>query len=37
MACNKNKYRPAPHIIKTPVKLGIKKYDNQGSTSKIIK
>jgi hypothetical protein len=37
MACNKNKYRPIPHIIKTPVKLGFKKYDNNGSTSKIIK
>ena len=37
MACNKNKYRPIPHIIKTPVKLGFKKYDNNGSISKIIK
>tara|TARA_R100001463_G_scaffold1777_4_gene7643 strand:- start:181 stop:2403 length:2223 start_codon:yes stop_codon:yes gene_type:complete len=37
MACNKNKYRPIPHIIKTPVNLGFKKYDNNGSISKIIK
>ena len=37
MACNKNRYRPIPHIIKQPVKLGFKKYDNEGSLSKIIK
>ena len=36
MACNKNKYRPIPHVIKNQVKLGFKKYDNNGSTSKII-
>ena len=37
MACNKNKYRPIPRIVKTPVNLGFKKYDNNGSISKIIK
>jgi hypothetical protein len=37
MACNKNRYRPVPHVIKQPVRLGFKKYDNQGSISKIIR
>ena len=37
MACNKNKYRPVPYTFKKPVKLDFKKYDNQGSISKIIK
>jgi hypothetical protein len=37
MACNKNRYRPIPHKIKDPVRLGFKKYNNEGSTSKIIR
>ena len=37
MACNKNKYRPVPHLIKNKVKLSIKKYNNEGNFSKIIK
>jgi hypothetical protein len=37
MACNKNKYRPIPRVVKTSFNLGFKKYDNNGSTSKIIK
>ena len=37
MACNKNRYRPAPHSFKNPIKLGFSKYDNEGSISKIIK
>jgi hypothetical protein len=36
MACNKNKYRPVPKLIKQQYDLGIKKYDNRGSLSKII-
>jgi len=36
MACNKNKYRPIPKLIKQKYDLGIKKYDNSGSLSKII-
>jgi len=36
MACNKNKYRPVPKIIRQNYDLGIKKYDNTGSLSKII-
>ncbi len=37
MACNKNRYRPIPHKIKDPVRLGFKKYNNEGSISKIIR
>jgi len=37
MACNKNKYRPIPDLKRKPVYLGIKRYDNKGSISKIIK
>ena len=37
MACNKNKYRPIPQMIKKSYNLGIKKYNNDGSFSKIIK
>jgi hypothetical protein len=37
MACNKNKYRPNPQVISKPIDLGIKRYDNKGSISKIIK
>jgi len=36
MACNKNKYRPVPKIIRQNYDLGIKKYDNSGLLSKII-
>ena len=36
MACNKNKYRPNPIIEKKVYDLGIKKYNNKGSMSKII-
>jgi hypothetical protein len=37
MACNKNKYKPIPDLKRKPVYLGIKRYDNKGSISKIIK
>ena len=36
MACNKNKYRPIPEVIKQPVSLSFSKYDNKGNESKII-
>ena len=37
MACNKHRYAPNPPKTEIqPVDLGIKKYDNKGSTSKII-
>ena len=36
MACNKNKYRPVPEIIKEKVSLNFSKYDNKGYKSKII-
>tara|TARA_R110000737_G_scaffold74792_1_gene104127 strand:+ start:288 stop:968 length:681 start_codon:yes stop_codon:yes gene_type:complete len=37
MACNKNKYRPVADIKRKPIYLGFKRYDNDGSISKIIK
>jgi hypothetical protein len=37
MACNKNRYRPNPEKKYQPIKLGIKRYDNDGVISKIIK
>ena len=38
MACNKNKYRPVPmKELKTKIDLGIKRYNNKGSISQIIK
>ena len=37
MACNKNKYRPIPERQKISMNIGIKRYDNKGLTSKIIK
>ena len=37
MACNKNKYRPNPKVIKSKVNLGIKKYNNKDIISKINK
>ena len=36
MACNKNKYKPVPEIIKEKVSLNFSKYDNKGYKSKII-
>ena len=36
MACNKNKYRPVQNKINQKIRLGFKKYDNKGLTSKII-
>ena len=37
MACNKNKYTPSAPIFRQIHNLGIKKYDNTGSLSKIHK
>ena len=37
MACNKNKYRPNPQRKHQPISIGIKRYDNDGIISKIIK
>ena len=37
MACNKNKYRPAPIIKNKKIQLSMGNYDNTGSISKIIK
>jgi len=37
MACNKNRYAPVNKLIRKPVDLGIKRYDNHGEISKIIK
>ena len=37
MACNKNRYTPMNIVKKNVVPLGFKKFDNQGSISKIIK
>ena len=36
MACNKHRYTPSAPILRGAVELGIKKYDNRGTTSKII-
>ena len=36
MACNKHRYTPSFAIKKQPVNLGIKRYDNKGTISKII-
>ena len=36
MACNKHRYSPVNKIDLKPVDLGIKRYDNRGTTSKII-
>jgi len=36
MACNKHRYSPVNKRILKPVDLGIKRYDNRGTTSKII-
>ena len=37
MACNKNRYAPVSRRKRKPIDLGIKKYDNKGTLSKIIK
>jgi hypothetical protein len=37
MACNKNKYLPTYRKEVIPTSLGLKRYDNKGTTSKIIK
>ncbi len=37
MACNKNKYRPVPKQILVSYDLGIKKYNNKGDISQIIR
>ena len=37
MACNKNMYRPNPQRKHQPITIGIKRYDNDGIISKIIK
>ena len=36
MACNKNKYRPINDIVREPVALGFKRYNNKGYNSQII-
>ena len=36
MACNKNKYRPVPQVVRKNYDLGIKKFDNSGLLSKMI-
>ena len=36
MACNKNKYAPVAKKVFKPMNLGIKRYNNDGFTSKII-
>jgi len=37
MACNKNRYAPVNVAVRQKINLSIKKYDNKGSVSKIIK
>jgi hypothetical protein len=37
MACNKNRYIPRAKIQYKAIDLGIKRYDNKGGMSKIIK
>ena len=37
MACNKNKYRPVPKQTLVSYDLGIKKYNNKGDISQIIR
>jgi len=37
MACNKNRYYPVNKIERKPISLGFKKYNNEGTVSKIIK
>jgi len=37
MACNKNRYAPKANTQRVSFDLGIKKYDNKGGMSKIIR
>jgi len=37
MACNKHMYTPVAPRQNKPVNLGLKKFDNKGYSSKIIK
>ena len=37
MACNKNKYRPVAERVKKSIDFGIKRYNNDGNLSQIIK
>ena len=37
MACNKNRYRPVAVRSVKNINLGIKRYNNKGSMSKLIK
>ena len=37
MACNKNRYKPNLERTKKIINLGIKRYDNKGNLSQIIK
>jgi len=37
MACNKHRYAPSSLVQRKVFDLGIKRYDNKGSMSKIIK
>jgi hypothetical protein len=36
MACNKNKYTPTAKKVFKPLSIGLKKYNNEGVTSKLI-
>ncbi len=36
MACNKNRYAPINKVVRKNINLGLKRYDNSGSYSKII-
>jgi hypothetical protein len=37
MACNKNRYTPVARRERKNIDLGIKRYDNKGTSSKIIR
>jgi len=37
MACNKNLYKPNATIVKPKLNISIARYENRGSTSKLIK
>jgi len=37
MACNKNRYAPVNKVVRQNINLGLKRYDNSGKFSKIIK
>ena len=36
MACNRNRYAPVNRVVRKNINLGLKRYDNSGSYSKII-